>query len=74
MAQQKSDMILMNGKGRRRSAYDNSRSFSRFSACLNLCRSIRDDGLSFSRRKVACSNVARVEEEKSQQDWLYTSM
>ena len=48
------------------SAYDNSRSFSvvRFSACLNLSRSIRGDDLSFSRRKVACSNVARIDREK----------
>ena len=40
----------------------------RFSACLNLSCSITGDGLSFSRRKVACSNVARVEREKSQQE------
>ena len=40
----------------------------RFSACPNLSCSIRGDGLSFSRRKVACSNVARVEREKSQQE------
>ena len=58
MAQQKSDLILTN---------DNSRFFSVvcFSACLNLSRSIRGDGLSFSQRKVACCNVACVGREKS---------
>ena len=58
MAQQKSDLIL---------ADDKSWFFSvvRFSTCLNLSRSIRGDGLSFSQRKVACCNVAYVEKEKS---------
>ena len=56
-------MIKVAGK----KADDNSRFFSvvRFSACLNLSRSIWGDGLSFSRRRVACCNVARVEREKN---------
>ena len=64
-------MIKVEGK----KADYNSQFFSvvRVSACLNLSRSIRGDGLSFSPRKVACCNVAHVEREKSQQDCLYTS-